>query len=268
VTVYYDRDQVQEGHFPAMLAIGDSWFWYPFVSNLLAELSAVVKPGYSNILALGKIGATLESYATGVHAPAFARELRPTFAQYYSAVLFSGGGNDAVNWGLCLKSNCAGLTQAVECIDQAGLAAHMQDLQGWQVALINEVNVAFDAASLRRPDIFIHCYDYAPPNGEPARIPLLGLRLLGPWLAPAMDTAKVVNDYPLRQDIVRILIDRLQATFFELDSESNRIHVIKSVGTLDPTTDWANELHPTGVGFQKLMQGPWLARLRAAGFAK
>ena len=59
MTVYVDRDQVQPGYFPAMLAIGDSWFWYPFVSNLLAELSAIVKPDYSNILALGKVGATL-----------------------------------------------------------------------------------------------------------------------------------------------------------------------------------------------------------------
>lgn len=267
MTVYYDRDQVQEGHFPAMLAIGDSWFWYPFVSNLLAELSAVVKPDYSNILALGKIGATLESYATGVHAPAFARELRPTYAQYYSAVLFSGGGNDAVNWGLCLKTNCMGLTQAADCLDPIKLATAMQDLQGWLVALINEVHLAFDSAALRRPDIFVHCYDYAPPNGEPARIPLLGMRLLGPWLKPAMDTAKVADDYSLRQEIVRLLMKRLQATFSQLDSDTDRVHVIKSVGTLDPATDWANELHPTGLGFQKLMHGPWLTRLKAAGFA-
>jgi hypothetical protein len=44
MTVYYDANQIEPGHFPAMLAIGDSWFWYPFASNLLAELSAAVKP--------------------------------------------------------------------------------------------------------------------------------------------------------------------------------------------------------------------------------
>src|SRR5215472_8288236 len=44
MTVYYDPDRVESGALPALLAIGDSWFWYPFVSNLLAELSAVVKP--------------------------------------------------------------------------------------------------------------------------------------------------------------------------------------------------------------------------------
>ena len=53
MTVYFDRSSVQSGAFPAILAIGDSWFWYPIASNLLAEVSAVVKPDYSNILALG-----------------------------------------------------------------------------------------------------------------------------------------------------------------------------------------------------------------------
>src|SRR5215813_118137 len=108
MTVYYDPDRIQSGAFPALLAIGDSWFWYPFVSNLLAELSAVVRPAYSNILTLGKVGATLKSYAVGVHAPALGRQLGPNFVRYYSAFLISGGGNDAVDWGLCLKSDCTG----------------------------------------------------------------------------------------------------------------------------------------------------------------
>lgn len=266
MTVYYDPSQIEEGHFPAMLAIGDSWFWYPFVSNLLAELSAIVKPDYSNILALGKNGATLQSYATGEYAAAFARQLRPASAQYYSVVLFSGAGNDVVNWGLCLKADCTGLTLAADCVDADQLATCLNDLQGWLIALINEVHIAFDSANLRRPDVFVHCYDYAQPNGEPARFPLFGIPLLGPWLAPAMDTAKVAPDFPLRQAIVRWLIDHLEVTFAELDSPADRVHVIQSAGTLDPATDWANELHPTGAGFQKLMHGPWFARLQQAGF--
>jgi len=71
----------------------------------------------------------------------------------------------------------------------------------------------------------------------------------------------------LRQDIVRLLIEELTATFGEVESAPQRVHVIRSAGTLDPATDWANELHPTGAGFQKLMQGPWRKRLKAAGFA-
>ena len=30
---------------------------------------------------------------------------------------------------------------------------------------------------------------------------------------------------------------------------------------------WANELHPTGEGFKKLIHGPWLAPLKETGYA-
>ena len=267
MTVYYDPMKIESGHFPAMLAIGDSWFWYPFSSNLLAELSAVVKPDYSNILTLGRVGATLQSYAVGAYAKAFRRELEPKNAQFYSAILISGAGNDAVDWQLGLKADCSGILNAFDCLDAARMETLMSDLQGWMLALIGEVHDAYDFAGLRHPDIFIHCYDYAPPNGEPARFPLLGFQLLGPWLAPAMDSARVIPSYPLRQHIMRILIDELQKTFLELESSTQRVHVIASAGTLDPDLDWANELHPNGGGFQKLIHGPWLARLQDAGFA-
>jgi hypothetical protein len=267
LTVYYDPDRIESGAFPALLAIGDSWFWYPFVSNLLAEISAVVRPAYSNILTLGKVGATLEAYAKGVHAPALARQLSPNFVRYYSAFLISGGGNDAVDWGLCLRANCTGLQTAAQCVDAQKLDDKMTELSGWLLALINEAHAAKDAIGQRRMDIFVHCYDYAPPNGEPARIPLLGLRLLGPWLKPAMDNAKVdPTNFTLRQDIVKVLINALRDTLLPFDSPPNNVHVIQSTGTLNPNQDWANELHPNGHGFQKLVHGPWVTTLRKYGY--
>ena len=267
MTVYYDPDQVQSGAFPAFLAIGDSWFWYPFVSNLLAELSAVVKPDYSNILTLGRVGLKLEQFATGPYAKDFARQLKPQYIVQYSAVLISGGGNDAVDWRLCLLDDCTGMTTADQCVDPNRLDDRMNDLTGWLLALINEVRVAAGAANRPPLDVFIHCYDYAPPNGEPARIPLFGVPLLGPWLKPALDQANVEDDFALRQGVVRRLIDALQAKFSELDSPADRVHVIRTAGTLDPDTDWANELHPNGGGFRKLIHGPWLVRLRENGYA-
>jgi len=134
MTVYYDPDRVESGAFPALLAIGDSWFWYPFVSNLLAELSAVVKPDYSNILTLGRVGAKLEQFAAGPYAKQLARQLRPQNIVFYSALLISGGGNDAVDWRLCLRDDCTGLTTAASCIDPDRLANSMNDLSGWLLA--------------------------------------------------------------------------------------------------------------------------------------
>lgn len=127
MTVYYAPNQVSTAAPPAILAIGDSWFWYPKISNLLAEVSAAVKPEYSNIMALGYLGAKLEEYVNGEYAKPFARELRPDYLQYYSAVLISGGGNDAVDWGLCLKNDCTAETTASGCMDQSGPSARMTD---------------------------------------------------------------------------------------------------------------------------------------------
>ena len=267
MTVYYDPHQVHEGAFPAILAIGDSWFWYPKVSNLLAEVSAAVKPAYSNIMALGYLGAKLEEYVHGKYAAAFARELKPGNLQYYSAVMISGGGNDAVDWGLCLKDDCTSETTPTGCLDPAKLSANMNDLAGWLLAMISEIHIASDNANLRRPDIFIHCYDYAPPNGKGFEVPLFGIPLAGPWLKPAMDTRHVPDDYPMRKEIVKLLINALAAAFGEFESPSDRVHVIQSPGTLDPDSDWDNELHPNGEGFRKLVHGPWLDMLRRTGFA-
>jgi hypothetical protein len=264
MTVYYDPDRIEDGMFPAMLAIGDSWFWYPFVTNLLAELSAVVRPAYSNILTLGKVGATLKSYAKGIHAPALARQLSPNFVRLYSTLLISGGGNDAVDWKLCLQADCTGKQTAAECVDANALEKKMTELGGWLLALINEAHAARDAVGMPHLDIFVHCYDYAPPNGVPAR---LGVRLAGPWLKPAMDKANVdPNDYALRQAIVKLLIDKLTETFGEFETPKYNVHVIRSAGTLDPEADWANEMHPNGHGFRKLVHGPWVDVLEPLGY--
>jgi hypothetical protein len=268
MTVYYDPDKIESGAFPAMLAIGDSWFWYPFVTNLLAEISAIVRPAYSNILTLGKVGATLQEYAEGKFAPELARQLSPNYVVYYSALLISGGGNDAVDWGLCLKTDCTGIEAAADCIDAQTLDDKMTELGGWLLALINEAQAACDAVGRPRMDIFVHCYDYAPPNGIPASF--LGFPLQGPWLKPAMDKTHVdPNNFALRQDIVKLLIDRLCETFVEFEDPTdpnNKVHVIRSAGTLDPNRDWANELHPNGDGFRKLVHGPWAATLQQLGY--
>lgn len=251
-----------------ILAVGDSWFWYPKGSNLLAEISQIVKPDYANIRAVGYIGAKLEDYVPGgKYADDFANELRPGWLQYYSAVMISGGGNDVVDWGLCLKDDCSGETSARGCMNFSAVGQHMGELKHWLGALISEVRGAYDSAGLRRPDIFTHTYDYAPPNGRGFDTLLLGIPLVPPWLKPAMDRCKVPADYELRKLVVHEFIDALAIAYAEFDSPPDRVHVVRSEGTLNADTDWDNELHPTAAGFRNLARGPWLAVLRDAGIA-
>lgn len=131
----------------------------------------------------------------------------------------------------------------------------MDDLSGWLLAMINEVRLA----------VFVHCYDFAPPNGVPVSIPWLGVPPLGPWLKPALDTS-VDPDPAFRFEVIKALITELQRIFAHFDSPADGVYVVRSAGTLDPATDWANELHPNGQGFHKLVHGPWRQRLHDAGY--
>ena len=269
--VYYGRTTpIEPGAYPAMLAIGDSWFWYPLPTghNLLQQLSEqVLKPDYANILSLGYVGARLQDYVEGRFADDFQAELGPANAPYYAAVLISGAGNDAVDYSLALKNRCSGIGAPRLCFDEAGFDGLLRRLSGWMGRTIHDIRWAWSAApALRQPRVFIHCYDYAPPNGKGAQ--LAGLPLpFGPWLKPAMDRAEVRDDAEFRRDLVKLLIDRIHDTYALYDDEARLVHLVDSRGCLDAERDWDNELHPNSRGFRKLAAGPWRAALEKYGFA-
>jgi hypothetical protein len=269
--VYYGRNSpILSGAFPAILAIGDSWFWYPLPTgyNLLQQLSErVLRPDYANILSLGYVGAKLEDYVDGKFAADFQSELQPINAQYYSAMFISGAGNDAVDYSLALQDRCAGIASPERCFDEASFDGLMRKLSGWIGRMIHDVRWAYRGQpEERHPHIFIHCYDYPPPNGEGARFAGIPLPF-GPWLKPAMDRAQVNADPAFRRAVAKLLIDRIHDTFSLYDDDARRVHLIDSRACLDVEADWDNELHPNTEGFRKLATGPWRAVLARYGFA-
>jgi len=239
--VYYGRGStIPAGEFPALLAVGDSWFWYPLPSgyNLLQVLAdRVLKPDYAKIVSLGYAGAKLKEYVEGRFAADFRHELRPDNVEYYSAVLISGAGNDAVDYSLGLKDQCGGIGSPGQCFDEAGFDDLLRELSGWLGRMIHDINWACRARPAeRQPHIFVHCYDYPVPDGRGAR--LLGLPLpFGPWLAPAMDRAGVDPDPAFRFAVAKMLIDRIHDTFALYDSEERLVHLVDSRGCLDPAKD-------------------------------
>jgi hypothetical protein len=269
--VYYGSETpIEPGAFPSILAVGDSWFWYPLPTgyNLLQQLSGrVLKPDFANILSLGYVGARLEDYVEGRFATEFQNELQPVNAQYYSAVFISGAGNDAVDFSLALKNSCAGIGSPGQCFDEASFDGLMRKLSGWMGRMIHDIRWAWRGQSAeRQPHVFIHCYDYAPPNGKAAQIAGIALPF-GPWLKPAMDQAGVRDDPDFRRDLVKLLIDRIHDTFAPYDDAMRLVHLVDSRGCLDIDSDWDNELHPNSRGFEKLAAGPWRATLAKYGFA-
>ncbi len=259
------------GEFPAILAIGDSWFWYP-KNNILQALieHPALKDGYRTIQMLGYNGAAINQYVgAGKFAAAFQNELGPDASKYYSAVIISGGGNDAVNYRLALKADCTGIDVAEDCIDADGLDGLLRDISGSLGLMIHDIAWAFGKQN-RMADVFLHGYDYPVPDGR--GFSLAGLSVAGPWLKPALDAAKVAADNPaLRASISRLIIDEMNGAFARFDNPAQGIHYIDSRGVLrqetDYKSDWDNEMHPTFSGFTQIIDQKWIPILRREGYA-
>ena len=92
----------------------------------------------------------------------------------------------------------------------------------------------------------------------------------GPWLQPALVTAGV--DPSLWLTVCHQLIDKVNDTIAPLADPAKNIHYINSRGVLDCTSanyrnDWANEMHPTLPGFNKVVDQRWIPALVATGIA-
>jgi hypothetical protein len=269
--IYKPGETWDAGEFPAILAIGDSWFWYPKNNILQAVIEhPALKDPFRTIQMLGYNGAEIKQYVgAGKFAAEFQRELRPDACQYYSAVMISGAGNDAVDYKLALKADCTGLSVAADCIDPHGLDGLVRDISGSLGVMIHDIAWAFGKQN-RMADVFVHGYDYPVPDGR--GFSLAGLDIAGPWLKPALDSAKVAaNNMPLRTAVCRLLIDELNATFARFDSPPQGIHYIDSRGVLrqdaNYKADWDNEMHPTFAGFKQVVDKKWIPVLRREGYA-
>jgi hypothetical protein len=272
VTIYKYGDTWNAGDFPAILAIGDSWFWYP-KNNVLTALTThpKMRDEYRSVEVLGQNGATISQYVEGGdYAGQFQHELRPENLKYYSGVMISGGGNDSLNYGLGLNLDCTGITKAEDCISATGLDTLLRSISGALGHLIHDVAWAFKGQN-RPPEIFVHGYDYPVPDGRP--FSLAGLKVTGPWFKPALDTALVADDIDLRKQVCHLLVDALHSMLMRFDNPGAGVHYIDNRGVLstapaDYKNDWDNEFHPTISGFGKIVSQRWIPVMQKVNFAK
>ena len=258
--------------FAAILAIGDSWFWYPN-NNLIASILALKKlhPDYKTADVLGQNGALLSDYRTGQFASQWRNELTPQNFRF-SLVLISGGGNDSVDYQFALKPNCTGIAKPDDCFDADKLAQFVDDLTGTMAAMVTDVQIAAKRAGIRTPPVLLNGYDRPVPDGR-GFSPIGGekFKFGGPWIQPAFDRAKIDPDLVFRTQVIAVYIDALNEAMQHLASRTTGVYCPPQLGTLRsaPATyqqDWANELHPVASGFTKLARGPWLTQLDALGF--
>lgn len=265
--VYAPGEQYGPGEFAAGLAIGDSWFWY-LNNNILGTLihHRDMFPDHSLIQNLGYNGAQLQDYVgAGQYADDVQHYLSPQFRHGFSEFYISGAGNDAVDYGLALATDCSGITDPKRCLDRGRLDNLLRKISTALGGLIHDIRWAYRNDVGAAQPIFIHGYDYPIPDGR-------GFANHG-WLKPAMDAALVDKDRMFRVAVARELIDRLNdEVFVQFHSSQNRVIHIDSRGTLssDPSKYkkvWTNEMHPTNRGFGEIVDQCWIPKLREFGIA-
>jgi hypothetical protein len=260
MNVYWSEAEMDRvGATPSILAIGDSWFWYPFPGgSLISLLGPVVAPKSHVILVKGMNGAEVFDYVEGKYRRTVDQALR-LYGDSLSAVFISGGGNDFAGFNdmrPLLNLDCANAHSAEECFNAggSGLPDFLDRMDRHYRTLIGRV---YTRTSLDCR-IVMHAYDYAIPDGRGA----LGHPA---WLQPALSDANVPP--ALQQACVKYLID----AFFDMLSEITKgdpahLLLVDSRGTL-AAGDWANELHPKPGGFKKIVKYRWQPLLEQAGLA-
>ncbi len=261
-SVYWHEPTMRnDGAMPSVLAVGDSWFWYPLPGGSLAtSVARLVAAKQHTVLAFGNNGAEAFDYVGGVYADAFLRAL-DRYGAGCSAVFVSGGGNDFAGFNdlrPLLGVDCSAAATAAACFNHGTLPGTVEELFArvaqYYAELVDRILWSVPAAAT----IFVHSYDYALPTGHA----VIGNSA---WLKPALVDARVPP--ALRAGCVGYLIDRFAACLADLEAGyGGRVAFVDSRGTLD-AGDWANELHPTGAGFRKIARQCWRPALADAGLA-
>jgi hypothetical protein len=270
--VYQQNQPWIEGEYPAILAVGDSWFWYPF-NNVLESIAKLpnLLDGYRNIQAVGANGKLLADYVgAGQYASTMDWYLLPQNRVNFNVFMISGGGNDAVDYKQLFNRNCAGYTDPAQCISAQGLDGFLGKMVNAMGSLIHTIRWAYkDEPAAIRP-ILINGYDYPIPDGR--GFDLAGLTVKGPWLSKALNDAGVDPDMGLRTAVVRHIFAALDSALATFDDPNNDVIFIRSAGTLNGgpgyKTDWVNELHPTPAGFDKIVSQRWAPVLASYGMTR
>jgi len=228
-----------------MLAIGDSWHDYPLLNNgpflqqtdLIFQLQSYgTHPVTSlNLAHFGDASTDMMSVPKQERMIAALRDKKNWLGGKPHGILVSAGGNDVVGrFGVFLDFN-----------DGKSSGLNLQRFKRVLDVVKDSYLTLFDIRDKYAPEIpiFAHDYDFPIPNNvHPA--------CAGPWLKPALD----INHWSQAdgERIAKEALTRFALLLSGLAGNPNyNFHHVKTQGTLD-RDEWANELHPTYLGFRKV----------------
>lgn len=222
-----------------ILAIGDSWFDYPLYSDTIAWLEynlddkaillnlAHYGDATTNMLGVSKRKRLIEVLTNPEHGK-------------FDAILVSGGGNDVAGdqFVFWLEKKISGLTP-FQALD---ISSFMNVLDIVKSAYTDLIAIRDEYAP--SATIFTHAYDFPVPSG-------IGVCGMGPWLKPSLEF-KGWTDENEGAQITKDALTMFDALMIGVSKKGPKIVHVETQGTLNPATDWSNELHPTLQGFKKI----------------
>jgi hypothetical protein len=232
---------------------GDSWFDYPLpVTGRNDVIRSIEKQGTPQplILNLAHYGDEARDLLGVKKRQRILDNLADPENGTFDAILFSGGGNDTVGNQFCLWIQ-----------DHAPGMPPSQAINGQRLgSVLGVVRSAYeDLISIRdqkapQCPVFIHGYDFAIPNN-------VGIcdHTIGPWLHPSL-ILRGWTDLATGTQVVKELLLQFRNALTQIAATHKNVIYVETQGTLGPS-DWANELHPTPEGFDKIA-GKFAAALR------
>jgi lysophospholipase L1-like esterase len=236
-----------------LIAEGDSWFDYPFFD----VLKSLEDDHGFDVESVAHKGDTVEDMAFGGgQLDDFTRRIDKVLrrGEQVRAILLSGGGNDIAGPEFAIllnhaRSNASGLNRKIV---EGVIEERLFDAYVTILGAVTEVCTVLSGAPIR---IVLHGYDYPIPDGR-------GFGggwgpLPGPWLSPGL-VQKGYNALPQGKPILIELIDRFNAMLRRAAQSPGMGHVkyVDLRGELPSGSSykdwWANELHPSRKGFQRV----------------
>lgn len=203
---------------------GDSWFQYPL---LLRDVIDQLFPGKYAVFSLGAAGDWLSNMVAKDEYTKVIREENPDI------FLISGGGNDLVG-----DERLASLLYPYEPSKNAAdypndkFAAFLEDITSLYRNVFSDLRADFSNLKF-----ICHGYDYVIPDN-------------GKWLGKPMKKIGI-TDTQLQEDIMRVVIDRLNEALRQVVHETPGAVHIDCRGVVS-RNEWDDELHPENSGFENV----------------
>jgi GDSL-like Lipase/Acylhydrolase family len=260
-------------HFPEKLvfAEGDSWFdkFTPIPNPRTNLIEEIRLPFRTVVVDVSTIGDESGDMVKGRQAWR-TRALFKFGMHGFDAIILSAGGNDLKNlYATKLAEYSAGGITAEEIIELCRPNSYTKYFESVIENIRAFIALRDNAGNTktRKAPIILHGYDYIQPRPAKAGIFSGDSFGSGPWLYPVLQQAGFSNAQ--MRSAADAVVDKLNEMLAAKVANMENVYVIDSRGLLDtarPETtsddsDFLDEIHPNGNGFEKLARCCWNSAL-------